>query len=386
MIDQFVYDMPTRVLFGAGSLSTLHSEALPGKKALIAISAGGSMKRHDQLAAVEAQLDKAGIQHVLYEGLRPNPTNTSVDEAAEIANQNNCDFIVAVGGGSTMDAAKAIALVAANEGACWDYSPSFTGGQKQPENAPLPLVVVTTSAGTGSEVDMWSVITNDETGEKTGYASMFPTLAVVDSDLMMSVPANFTAYQGMDAFFHAAESVINVNEHVVGEMFALKAIELIAKYLPRAVKDGSDKEARNNMAIANTLAGYYMLCTSEHTLEHAMGSKHPELVHGAGLTMTSHEYFNFFAERKACEEQMVKMAKAMGKADATTGADFIDALDSLIASVNCSDLKMSDNGITREELPEIVDLYHKVWGGDNDADPVKLSDEDVLGILERSYR
>lgn len=386
MIDQFVYDMPTRVLFGAGSLSTLHTEALPGKKALITISAGGSMKRHGQLAAVEAQLDKAGIQHVLYEGLRPNPTNTSVDEAAEMANQNNCNFIVAVGGGSTMDAAKAIALVAANEGTCWDYSPSFTGGQKQPENAPLPLVVVTTSAGTGSEVDMWSVITNDETGEKTGYASMFPTLAVVDSDLMMSVPANFTAYQGMDAFFHATESVINVNEHVVGEMFALKTVELIAKYLPRAVKDGSDKEARNNMAIANTLAGYYMLCTSEHTLEHAMGSKHPELVHGAGLTMISHEYFSFFAERKACEEQMVKMAKAMGNSDAKTGADFIAALDSLIASVNCSDLKMSDNGITRKELPEIVDLYHKVWGGNNDADPVKLSDEDVLGILERSYR
>lgn len=117
-----------------------------------------------------------------------------------------------------------------------------------------------------------------------------------------------------------------------------------------------------------------------------MGSKHPELVHGAGLTMISHEYFSFFAERKACEEQMVKMAKAMGNSDAKTGADFIAALDSLIASVNCSDLKMSDNGITRKELPEIVDLYHKVWGGNNDADPVKLSDEDVLGILERSYR
>ena len=386
MIDNFVFDMPMRVLFGPGSLGQLHEQGLPGRKALVVISAGGSMKRHGQLAAVEAELDKAGVAHVLYEGIRPNPTNTSVDEAAAMANDEGCDFVVAVGGGSTMDASKAIALVANNTGTCWDYSPSSTGGQKTPENDPLPLVCVTTSAGTGSEVDMWSVITNDETGEKTGYASMFPTIAVVDSDLMMTVPADLTAYQGMDAFFHAAESVINVNEHVVGEMFALKAIELIAKYLPRAVADGSDREARANMAIANTLAGYYMLCTSEHTIEHAMGSRHPKLIHGAGLVMISHEYFDFFAKRNVADGQMAKMARAMGVADAKDGSDFVRALDELEAAVGCSDLKMSDNGITKDELPGIVDLYHRVWGGNNDADPVKLSDEDVLGILERSYR
>jgi len=386
MIDQFVYDMPTRVLFGPGSLKKLHEEQLPGTRALVVISHGGSMRRHGQLDALVSELAAAGVTYVVYEGIRPNPTNTSVDEAAALANKDGCDFVIALGGGSAMDASKAIALVATNPGSCWDYSPSSTGGQKAPENGPMPLICITTSAGTGSEVDMWSVITNDETKEKTGYASMFPTMAVVDSDLMMSVPPAFTAYQGMDAFFHAAESVINVNEHVVGEMFALKAIELVAKYLPRAVADGSDKEARNNMAIANTLAGYYMLCTSEHTMEHALGSAHPDLVHGAGLIMISHEYFDFFAQRKACEEQMVKMAKAMGVADATTGADFVAALDKLITDVNCTDLKMSDDGIARDELPGVVDLYHKVWGGNNDADPVKLSDDDVLGMFERSYK
>lgn len=156
--------------------------------------------------------------------------------------------------------------------------------------------------------------------------------------------------------------------------------------MPHAVADGSDKEARNAMAIANTLAGYYMLCTSEHTMEHALGSAHPELVHGAGLIMISHEYFSFFAERAACEEQMAKMARAMGVEGATGSADFIAALDKLIADVNCADLKMSDYGITREELPATVRKYHEVWGGNNDADPLKLSDEDVLGIYERSYR
>lgn len=352
----------------------------------MAISRGGSMKRHGQLNALVAELDAAGVAYVLYDRVRPNPTDKNVDEAAELAVREGCDFVVALGGGSVMDAAKAIALVATNEGSCWDYAPSATGGQKAPDAAPLPLVCVTTSAGTGSEVDMWSVISNDETQEKTGYPTTYPTISVVDSDLMMSVPPTFTAWQGMDAFFHAAESVINVNEHVVGEMFALKAIELIAKYLPRAVADGSDKEARNSMAIANTLAGYYMLCTSEHTMEHALGSAHPELVHGAGLIMVSHEYFNFFAERQACEGQMAKMARAMGVEGATGGADFIAALDKLIADVDCAGLKMSDYGITREELPGVVRKYHEVWGGNNDADPLKLSDEDVLGILERSYR
>lgn len=382
----YTFDMPTRVLFGPGSLKRLHEERLPGSRALVAIGAGGSMRRHGQLAALEAELDLAGVEHVLYEGLRPNPTDSSVDEAVRLLLEEGCDFVVALGGGSTMDAGKAIALVAANGGSCWDYSFSATGGKRQADKKPLPLVCVTTSAGTGSEVDMWSVITNDATGEKTGYASMFPTMAVVDSELMASVPASYTAYQGMDAFFHAAESVINVNEHPMGEMFALKAIELVARNLPRAVADGSDAEARANMALANTLAGYYMLCTSEHTMEHALGSEHPSLVHGAGLIMISHEYFDFFAERHACDEQMAKMARAMGAEGATGGKDFVAALDRLIADVRCSDLRMSDCGITREELPGVVKKYHEVLGGDITADPVHLTDDDVLGMFQRSYK
>lgn len=129
---------------------------------------------------------------------------------------------------------------------------------------------------------------------------MFPILSVVDANLMMSVPPKFTAYQGMDAFFHASESVINKNEHPMGEMFALKAIELIAHNLPTAYKDGSNQEARANMALANSLAAYYMLCTSAHTMEHTMGSFHPNLIHGKGLIEIAHAYYDFLAQRKAC--------------------------------------------------------------------------------------
>ena len=388
MIDQFEFHIPTHVLFGSGQLENLHTKEFPGRKALIVTTNGGSAKRHGSLDALIAQLDVAGRAWELFDEVSPNPTLVNVNDAAARARATGCDFVVGLGGGSAIDAAKTIAVAMTNEGDFWQFSPSGTGGKQTPANTAAPIVAITTTAGTGTEVDCFSVITNETTDEKTGlgYPSMYPTLAVVDPDLMMSVPADFTAYQGMDTFFHAAESVINTAEHVVGEMFAIKAIELVAEYLPRAVADGSDREARANMAIANTLAGYYMLCTSEHTIEHAMGSFHESLVHGAGLIMISHEYFDFFASRKVCEEQMVKMARAMGVTDAKAGEDYISALDALVAAVKCDGLKMSDWGITADEMPKIVEKYHHVAGGMNACNPVDLSDEDILGILQRSYR
>lgn len=384
----FQFFMPTKVLFGAGQLGNLHLEQMPGRKALIVTSNGSSTKKYGYLEAVEKELDLAGVGHVLFDEVRPNPTNHNVMDGAAKARQNECDFVVALGGGSVMDCAKCIGLMMVNEGDLWDYAFSQKGGKKEFVKPMAPLVAITTSAGTGSEVDMFSVISNDEMEEKTGVfdGSMFPTISVVDSDLMMSVPPKFTAYQGMDAFFHAAESMINTKEHPMGEMFALKAIELIAENLPRAYANGNDREARSNMALANSLAGYYMLCTSEHTMEHVMGSYHDSLAHGAGLIMISHAYFDFFAERKAAEEPMMKMARAMGVENPTSGKDFIRALDRLIAAVGCADLKMSDHGITREELQKWPQHIHEVLGGDITADPLPLSDEDYLSIYEASYK
>ena len=380
--------MPTKVLFGAGQLGNLHLEQIPGKKALIVTSNGSSTKKYGYLEAVERELDLAGVGHVLFDEVRPNPTNHNVMDGAAKARENGCDFVVALGGGSVMDCAKCIGLMMVNEGDLWDYAFSQKGGKREFVKPMAPLVAITTSAGTGSEVDMFSVISNDEMEEKTGVfdGSMFPTISVVDSDLMMSVPQKFTAYQGMDAFFHAAESMVNTKEHPMGEMFALKAIELIAENLPKAYADGSDREARSNMALANSLAGYYMLCTSEHTMEHVMGSYHDTLAHGAGLIMISHAYFDFFAERKAAEEPMMKMARAMGVENPKSGKDFIAALDRLIAAVGCADLKMSDHGITREEIKKWPQHIHEVLGGDITADPLPLSDDDYLSIYEASYK
>ncbi len=379
---------PVKVLFGPGKLKALHAEALPGRKALIVISNGTSVKKYGYLARLEKELEKVGIAYALFEGIRPNPTDINVMDGAKAVKDNRCDFVVALGGGSVMDCAKCIALMANNPGNIWDYSLSAAGGKKAAPSPALPIVCITTSAGTASEVDIASVITNEATQEKTGifFPSMFPTLAVVDSELMLSVPPRFTAYQGMDAFFHASETVINRKVHPMGEMFALKTIELVAKYLPRAVKNGNDREAREMMAYANTFAGYYMLCTSAHTMEHVMGSFHPDLVHGAGLIELAHAYYGFFADRRAAEGPMIKMAKAMGRTAPVSGQDFIEALDELIASVGCGDLKMSEEGITEEELKLYPAKVHEVMGGDITADPLPLTDDDYLTIFRNAYK
>ena len=327
MYKNFAFYMPTKVLFGAGQLQNLRNEQLPGKKALIVTSNGQSTKKYGYLARGEKELELAGVGHVLFDEIRPNPTRDNVMLGAAKGKETECDFVVALGGGSVMDCSKCIALMMTNPGDIWDYSLSAKGGKKNAPRDAAPIVCITTSAGTGSEVDMAAVISYDDIQEKTGifFPSMFPTLSIVDAELMLSVPPKFTAYQGMDAFYHAAESVINKNEHPMGEMFALKAIELVAQNLPLAYRDGNNKEARANMALANSLAGYYMLCTSQHTMEHVMGSFHGDLVHGAGLIMISHAYFDFFAERKAAEE--VERSKIAAAADAKKSEDTKKAAD-----------------------------------------------------------
>lgn len=384
----FIFDIPTRILFGQGQLNNLHNENLPGKKALIVTSNGQSTKKYGYLARLEEQLDKAGVAHELFDKIRPNPTNHNVMDGAKLAKDTGCDFVIALGGGSVMDCSKCIALMMTNSGDIWDYSLSEKGGKKTAEKDAAPIVCITTSAGTGSEVDFASVISHDDYKEKTGifFPSMYPTLSVVDSDLMMSVPPKFTAYQGMDAFFHAAETVLNTKHHPMAEMFALKTIEYVAKYLPIAYKNGADKEARGYVALANTFAGFYMMCISLHTMEHVMGSFHDKLVHGAGLIMLSRQFFNHFIENGAGEENFIKMAKAMGVENATSSKDFLKAFDELLASIDCSDLKMSDNGITKDELKLYPAKVHEVLGGDLDADPVHLSDKDYLDIYEKSFK
>jgi alcohol dehydrogenase len=387
-MNKFQFFMPTRILFGKGALNDLHKQDLPGKKALIVISAGKSMKANGYLERVEKELEMSGVSYVLYDKILPNPVLRNVMEGASAAKANGCDFVIGLGGGSSMDSAKAIAIMAANPGDYWDYIGGISGKGLDIPNAPLPIVEITTTAGTGSEADPVAVITKEETNEKIGFGNekTYPTLSVVDPELMMTVPPMLTAYQGFDALFHAAESTINKNEDPIGEMFALKAIEYLAKYLPTAVNDGSNEEARGYVALANTLAGFKMLCTSEHSMEHALSAYHHRLPHGAGLIMISLAYHQHFVDCHACDDLYIKMAKAMGVKDASKAQDFVDALAKLEKDCHVDNLKMSDYGITDDDLQKYVKNARGAMGRLFKGDPVPLTDDDILNIYKVSFR
>jgi alcohol dehydrogenase len=175
----------------------------------------------------------------------------------------------------------------------------------------------------------------------------------------------------------------------MSDMFALTAIENIGTYLARAVKDGNDMEAREHVAFANTLSGHVMeigACSSEHSMEHAMSAMHHELPHGAGLIMISLEYYKWFIDNHACDERFVRMAKALGKENATEPMDFVKELAELQKACGVDNLKMSDYGFKKEEFPEMAKKAKDTMGGLYAADRVELSVEETIGIYERSYR
>lgn len=392
---QFNHYMPSRIFFGAGALDQLGNVPLPGKKALIVISAGKSMRQNGYLDRLIALLKQNGAESVVFDKIQPNPIKSHVMEAAELARQSGCDFVIGLGGGSSIDSAKSIAMMAKNPGDYWDYIGGGSGQGKPVLNGALPIIAITTTAGTGTEADPWTVITKEETNEKIGYGNdhTFPLVSIVDPDLMLSVPPHLTAYQGMDAFFHAAEGVIATCASPMSDLYALKSIETIARWLPVAVKDGANKEARAQMAFANMLSGFVestSSCTSEHSLEHALSAYHPDLPHGAGLTILSVAYFGFFLD-KIPGHLFESMARAMGEnVDALPASErpaaFITALKKLIARSGLEGLKMSDYGIRREEIPTLAQNARDTMGGLFELDRHKLSFEETKQILENAYR
>lgn len=387
----FNFYNPTRIVFGSGKLSTLHEQALPGKKALLLISNGKSTKLNGSLNTVETQLDEAGVKYVLFDKIMENPVKEVIMEGAAYARANNCDFILALDGGAVLDSSKAISAMATNDGDLWDYVTGGTGKAMPLKNKGLPIVTVPTSSGTGSEINCWGVISNLETHEKIGFGAecLTPVLSIVDPALMKTVPPKYTAYQGFDALFHNTEVMVSSGVNLLSEAIALSAIENIAKYLPIAVKDGGNLDAREHVAYAATVAGITMQLTSttaQHSMEHAMSAYHHNLPHGAGLIMISVEFARYFIEKHACDEQFVKMARAMGIPDADKPQDFITALVNLQKACGVDNLKMSDYGIEKSECMTLAVNARETMGGLFLANPCELSDKDCAGIFEKAYR
>ena len=383
--------IPTKVIFGAGRLQELATIQLPGKKALICVTADGLMEKLGIQQKVLELLKQNGVESVVYNKVIPNPTVDNVMEASTLAKENGCDFYIGLGGGSSIDTAKAAAIMAVNLGDIWDYASVGTGGRKEVKSA-APVVTISTTCGTGTEVDFYSVITKTDTKEKVDFAldEIFPKLSIIDPELMCSIPTILTTYQGFDALFHSAECYIgNGNENRLVDIFAEDAIRHIAQNLTKVVANGNDIEARTNMAYAADILGGYVQSlspvTSHHIIAQALGGVFPQVPHGATLMLTALEYYKFVC--KFFPDLFDKLGEFMGQPrdNSRPGYAFVDALEKLMVATNSNNLKMSDFNITKDGLEKVAKNSVEVIGFDCDRYETPLTTEDTIGILERSF-
>ena len=343
----FEYYMPTRLIFGRGRLKELSEFSFPGDKALIIITHGQSMRSLGYLGSVIEALRIAGVESVVYDHIFPNPSDIQIMGAAELARNEKCNMIIGLGGGSAIDAAKATALMVNNPGTYWDYA-KFG---KEPEEKILTVIAIPTTSGTGSETNPWCIITNQETKEKIAFGNprSFPILSVIDPELMLSVPPHLTAYQGMEAFFHAVEGYLTNIAEPISDIYALDAIRRISQFLPMAAADGTNLQAREEMALAAMQSGIVAGlagCMAEYAMEHVLSIYYPQLPHGAGMIALAIPYFTFLLEkeRKKTEIRFTDMAHVMGW-PGEKPEEFIDALKVLIREIGMSELHLSDWGI-----------------------------------------
>lgn len=388
MLPPFSFFMPAALHFGPGSLNLLAdpSTDVPGRKALI-VTGGTSIKKYGYLERVRELLRARGVLSVVFDKVLPNPVVDHVMEAAAIARHEQCDVVIGLGGGSSMDSAKSIAVMATNPGHYWDYVSGGTGRGLPLQQKPLPIVCITTTAGTGTEADPWTVITKSDTHEKIGFGckGTFPTLSIVDPELMTTIPPHLTAYQGFDALFHSIEGYVATCATPVSDLFALKAIELIARELPVAVRDGTNLEARNAVAMASTFSGIVestSSCTSEHSIEHALSAYNPDLPHGAGLIAISLAYHRAYAP--ACPDRYAAMAVLFGEEASVEG--FLKGLRRLQEECGVSAVKLSEYGVREELIAEYAANARETMGGLFELDRAPLNQDAVEKILRESYR
>lgn len=394
----FNFGVSTNAIFGAGKLSELHTQinvpmgAVQGKKALVVISNGKSTRSNGYLDRLENELKLVNVEYVIFDKVSANPVKAVVEEGGLFAKENGCDFIVALGGGSVIDASKAIGLMATNESDdLWDYVQFGTGKKQWPPIPSLPIIAVPTTAGTGSETDGGAVITNPKTEEKTGVFGIgtMPVLAIIDPELMISVPSGFKAFQGFDALFHSTEGFISNKRNKMSKMVASEAIRNVSQNLAKAIGEPENIDAMSNVAFGSYLSGIQMCvgsCTSAHPLEHALSAYHENLPHGAGLIMISKAYYSFFIKKHLCDERFIEMAQLMGIKDADKPEDFITALIKLQEECGVADLKMSDYGITPDEFEKMAQNAKDTLGVNFLNDPCMLSNEDCVAIYLESYK
>jgi alcohol dehydrogenase YqhD (iron-dependent ADH family) len=294
----FDFHLPTRIIFGPGRIGEVGKACNGlGKHALV-VTGKGMVKKLGYLKTVRNRLEEKDIEADVFEGVEPNPRVTTIDRGGKFARESGCDFIVALGGGSVMDASKGMACAARNPGSVWDYIKSNSNPNPKPFKDALPVVCIPTVAATGSEADSVAVITNWETKEKVAVRNpaLFPKVSIVDPLLTVSLPKETTAYGGIDIISHYLDPYLSSRESSeLSDGFAEAGIKTVMKYLPAALKEPENIEARCNLSWASTaaLSGFAGAGRDGsfpvHSIEHEL-SAHYDIPHGLGLAILLPRY------------------------------------------------------------------------------------------------
>ena len=392
---QFEYNNPTHLIFGAGSLSRLGKIAAKyGKRALL-VTGGGSVKRSGTLDRAIKSLTGAGLSIFECTGVEPNPRISSVKRGAATAKENDCDLVIALGGGSTMDASKVMAAAVYYDGDPWDMI--FHGQENVhiPTKA-LPLITVPTLAATGSEMNNGAVISNEETKEKSFVQAecLYPKVALLDPELTVSVPKDQTAYGVCDLITHVTEAYLNGADNTpIQDRFAEGVILTALEYGPQAITDGNDLNAREQVMWAATVAlngwvqsggggaGYPV-----HMIEHTVSAYH-DITHAAGLAIINPSWMRFAA--KTNTKKFVQFAErifglsAKGPDDLESALAGIDKFEKFLESIECptrfSALNINDELIetyTKETLRIINDGNGRLPGRP------PMSETDIVEVLK----
>ena len=376
-----VFYMPPMTLMGQNAIQALGSELTSKelKKALIVTDS--VLVEIGLVNRLTDELKSHNIDFAIYGGVKPNPTEKNIEDGLALLAQEKCDFVISFGGGSSHDAAKGIALVAANGGHIRDYSKGVHTSKK-PQ---LPLVTINTTAGTASEMTVFAIITNeaDETKYPVVDKHFTPIIAVNDSELMVAMPKFLTAATGMDALTHAVEAYVSTAATPITDASAIKAIELISQNLATAVENGEDRPARDAMQYGEYLAGMAFSNASlgyVHSMAHQLGGVY-DLVHGLCNAILLPVVSRFNAV--ATPARFVDIAKAMGvDVSAMTQAQAIEAgiaaIEALSQQVGTAQ-RLSDLGVTEEKLAFMAQ------NALNDAcsltNPRKASLEEIITIF-----
>jgi alcohol dehydrogenase len=343
----FEFYNPTRLIFGAGSLSKLGETAsLYGKKALL-VTGGGSVKRNGTFDRAVASLKEAGVAIAECSGVEPNPRVTSVARGADIARKENCDVVIALGGGSTMDASKVMAAAALYDGDPWDLIGHGQENWVIPQQA-LPIITVPTMAATASEMNCGAVISNDDTKVKSFVQApcLYPKVAVVDSELTVSLPKNQTSYGVSDIICHVTEGYLNgADDTPIQDRFAEGVIINAMEWGRKAVADGNDLEARSQVQWASIVAlnGWVQAGAGTagfpvHMIEHAL-SAHHNITHGAGLAIINPAWMRFAAKKNTAKfvqfAERVFGLKGNGKNDLDCALEGIGRYEAFLKEIGC---------------------------------------------------